>query len=359
MTTQVTPTIDEARVEAFVHELFGTYTSGMLTYMIDLAHRTGLLETLADGAGTSERLADRAGLTERYVRECLGALACGGVVEYDAADGTYHLPPEHAMCLTGDSATNLAPAARFPTLLAKYVDGVEQAFHEGGGVPYQEFRPEFTDVMDATSRGVYGQHLVDDIVPLADGLAARLAEGIRVADLGCGTGHTTNLLARAFPASTFVGYDLAANAIDRARDEAAAWELDNVTFEVADALTLPADPPFAAVFTFDVIHDLTDPAGVLGRILDVLEPGGTFVMVDIKASSHLEDNIENPLGTFFYALSTLHCMTISLAEDGAGLGTAWGEQTARQMLDDAGFVDVEVHEVPDDPFDCVYVSHRP
>jgi SAM-dependent methyltransferase len=232
-------------------------------------------------------------------------------------------------------------------------------FHTGGGVPYSEYRPEFTDVMDALSRPGMDGTLVDGIVPLAGDLATRLAAGTRVADIGCGTGHTTNLLAHAFPASTFVGYDLAVDALERGRAEASALGVTNATFEVVDVASLPRDPALGAAFAFDAIHDQADPVAVLASIYEALEPGGTLVMFDIRASSHLEHNVANPMAPLLYAISTLHCMTVSLASDGAGLGTVWGEELALEMLTAAGFVEVEVHEAPADPMDSVYVAHKP
>lgn len=358
-TVETTMMIDEQRVEAFAQRVFGAYVESMLVLMIDLADRTGLLAVLAEGPGTSEELATRAELEERYVRECLGALVAGGLVEYDPETGCYTLPPEHALCLTGDGSMNLAPLSRIPTLLAHHVDEVALVARTGGGVPYDRFRPDFTAVMDGVSRRVFDEQLVDAIVPMADGLLGDLQRGIRVADIGCGTGHSTVVLARNFPASTFVGYDLSDDAIAVGRGEAAAEGLTNVHFAQLDVGHLPDDPPFELICGFDVIHDQADPAGVLQRVHRALVPGGVFLMMDIKASSRLEDNVDNPLAPFLYSVSTLHCMTVSLARDGAGLGTAWGEQLARQMLADAGFVDVSVHEVPDDPLNQIYVARTP
>ncbi|WP_409331577.1 class I SAM-dependent methyltransferase [Trujillonella humicola] len=351
--------IDPARTEAFAGRLLATYTDGVVTLLIDLGHRTGLLETLAAGEGTGQELAERAGLAERYVRECLGGLVTAGIVEYSPATATYRLPPEHAVCLSGPGSLNLAPLSRISALLGRHVGDVAEAFRSGGGVPYSAFRPEFTDVMDEVSRGLLDGQLLEGIVPLVDGLGERLAAGARVADVGCGTGHAVNLLARAHPRAAVTGYDLAADAIGRARAEAADWGLPNARFEVRDATDLPTDPPFTAVFAFDAIHDQADPAGVLRRIHDALEPGGVFVMLDIKAASALEDNVGNPLAPWLYGVSTLHCLTVSLAVGGAGLGTVWGEEQARRMLAEAGFVDVSVRDVPDDPLDSLYVAHRP
>lgn len=342
----------------FAERLFGSYTEAMLTLMIDLANRTGLFEAVANGPGTSAELADRAGLTERYARECLGALATGGIVGYDASTATYSLPPEHAACLVGAGSGNLAPFSRIVALLARHVPEVERAFREGGGVPYERYRPEFTDVMDGMSRGFFDGQLLAGVLPLTGGLADRLAAGARVADVGCGTGHSTNLLAKAFPASTFVGYDINDEAIDRARLEALELGLGNVRFEVLDVAHLPSGQ-LDAVFAFDAIHDQVAPAEVLDRIHAALAPGGVLAMLDIRASSDLARNLENPLAPFLYAISTLHCMTVSLAYDGAGLGAVWGEELAVEMLEGAGFVDIQVHEVPEDPIDSLYVAHKP
>ena len=351
--------LDQTRIEQCAQRVFGAYVDSMLVLMIDLADRTGLLGALAEGPGTSGQVAERAGITERYARECLGALVTGGLVDYDPATARYALPPEHAVCLTGGGAANLAPLSRIPTLLAHHVDEVTTVAREGGGVPYERFRPAFTAVMDGVSRGVFDQHLVDAIVPVAPDLQAGLERGIRVADIGCGTGHSTIVLAQAFPASTFVGYDLADDALETGRAEARAAGLDNVTFEQRDVVELPDEVPFDAVVAFDVIHDQADPAGVLARVHRSLTPGGVFLAMDIKASSHLERNVDNPLAPLLYAVSTLHCMTVSLARDGAGLGTVWGEELALRMLADAGFVDVTTHDVPDDPLDQVYVARTP
>jgi SAM-dependent methyltransferase len=358
MTTASMNEIDQSAVEAFAGRLLDTYAQGMVTLMIDLAHQTGLLEALAVGPETTHELAERAGLTERYVRECLGALVTGGIVTYDPLAGSYALPPERAVCLTGEGSLNLAPMSRFTTLLAKTLPDVAHAFREGGGVPYERFRPDFTAVMDGASRGFFDGQLIEGVLPLTGDLPARLAAGIRVADIGCGSGHSTNLLARTFPNSSFVGYDINDDALDAARAKAGKWDLSNVTYQHLDVTRLPERPPLGAVFAFDAIHDQVNPVGVLDRVHAALTPGGVFVMFDIKASSHLENNIGNPAAPLLYATSTLHCLTVSLAYGGAGLGAMWGEELARQMLTDAGFVDIAVFDVPDDPFDALYVARK-
>ncbi len=348
------PPLDKQRVQDFARKLFGFYTSGILTLMVWIGHTTGLFQAAAKGPGTSQEIADRAGLSERYVREWLGAMTTGGVMEYEAASRTYTLPPEHAMCLTGTSSRNLAPASQYLMMLAKRAPLVAECFRTGGGVPYSEYRPDFTEATDASWRLLYDGLLIKGFLPVAKGLTDRLRAGIRVADVGCGTGHAINVMAREFPRSTFVGYDLGPDAIARAGAEAREWGLPNARFEVLDVTRLPADPKLDFVTSFDAIHDQRDPAGVLRAVAAALAPDGIYLMVEPKASSNLEDNVGAPFAPYVYGVSVLHCMTVSLAESGAGLGTAWGEQTARRMLRDAGFTEVEVVDAPG-PQNSIYI----
>lgn len=352
-------TIDPDRAGAFAERLTGIFSDALVTFMIEIGHRLGLFDAAAVGPATSVELAARTGLQERYVREWLAAVTTAGIVEYEPDGRTYTLPVEHAAALTGTGSANLAPMSLLASHLATTLDDVIESFRRGGGVPYERFRPRFTDVMDRMSRGFFDERLVGGVLPLTGDLPERLRAGIRVAEIGCGTGHALNLLAAAFPASEFTGYDLAADAIEKARCEAASLGHTNAAFEVRDVASLPDGPPFDAIFAFDAIHDQADPAGVLRNIHDALAVGGTFVMLDTRSSSNLEDNVGNPAAPMLYATSVLHCMTVSLAEGGAGLGTCWGQQLAERMLADAGFEVVSVDDVPDDPVDLVYVGRRP
>lgn len=350
---------DQREVEAFSQRLFGIYTSAALSLMIDLGHRLDLFTTAAAiGPATSTELAARAGLVERYVREWLGAMATSGIVTYDPADGRYTLPPAHAAALTGPGSTNQAPRAAMATLLGRNLDGIEEAFRRGGGVPYSAFAPDLTGVMDGLSRRPTDELLVDAWLPVAPGLVERLTAGARVADVGCGTGHAANVLAATFPASRFVGYDLSDDAIARARNEAASRGLANVEFEVVDLTTLTAPQGFDVVLAIDAIHDQVDPVAVLDRIHDALAPGGTFFMIDVAAASDVADNVGNPYAPWIYSISTLHCMTVSLAGGGAGLGSAWGEALAREMLAGAGFTATTATVAPGDESSLIYVSRR-
>jgi hypothetical protein len=193
--------LDKKRVQEVARTLFGHYTSGMLSLMVAIGHRTGLFAALAQAPGTSQDIAARAGLQERYVREWLGAMTTGGIVEYDSGARTFALPPEHAACLTGTSSRNLAATSQMLPMLARRLEKVIACFREGGGVPYSEYSPDFTEFQDASWRLLYDGLLIRGFLPAAKGLLERLQAGIRVLDIGCGTGHAVNLMAREYPAS--------------------------------------------------------------------------------------------------------------------------------------------------------------
>lgn len=338
--------LDQGKVREFAGRLFGFYNGAMLTYMVNIGSRTGLFEAAAQGPATSAELAQRTGLSERYVREWLATLTAGGVFSYEPAAQTYTLPPEHAVSLTGDAATNITGPSLTATMMGKHVPAVAAAFASGGGVPYSAFRPEFTDDQDTVSRRRHDAFLLSGYLAVSD-VRARLAAGARVADVGCGTGHAANLIAQAYPRANVTGFDFAEDAIVRGEAEARALGLTNVQFVAQDVAALPSEPPFDLITSFDAIHDQAQPAGVLARIRAALAPDGVYLMVEPRASSNLEDNLKNPAAALAYGISVLHCMTVSLAEGGTGLGTMWGEQRARAMLADAGFTAVEVSTAPD------------
>ncbi len=348
---------DVSEARAFGERLFEIYTGGLLSLMVDIGHRTGLFEAAAQGPATSQELASRAGLSERYVREWLGAMVTAAVFDYDATAGRYTLPPEHAVRLTGETMYNMAPMSRIVPLLARHTDRVAEAFRHGGGVPYAEFGPEFTELMDEVNRHAYDAYLIRDYLTAAPELPQRLRQGIRVADIGCGSGHCVNLMAREYPASQFIGYDIDPDALARARREAEALGITNATFQALDAARLPAEPQFGFITAFDAIHDQAAPAEVLKRIFQALAPGGIFMMVDINASSDLGGNLTNPMAPFLYSLSVLHCLTVSLAQAGAGLGALWGCETALRMLAEAGFSQIDLREAPDH-MNAIYICRK-
>jgi SAM-dependent methyltransferase len=351
-------TVDRASVKEFANRLLDIYTGGFLTYMIEIGEATGLFTAAVEGPASSVQLAERAGLSERHVREWLGAMVVAGIFDYQPEGAVYSMPPEHATCLTGSSPYNMAPRALGLSRLGKVVPQVIDTFRRGGGVPYADYLPDFTDLMDALGRHRYDDLLVSVYLGLAPGLLERLAGGISVADIGCGSGHVANLMGQAFPRSSFVGYDMSDTGIAVATSEADSMSLANVRFELLDLVQLPEEPKFDLITAFDVIHDQARPAEVLAHVSRALAPSGTFYMFDIRASSRLEENIPNRMAPYMYSVSVLHCMQVSLAYDGAGLGTCWGEQLARRMLADAGFGSVQTFEPPLDPINLLYLCSK-
>ena len=351
--------LDATKVEAFGGQLLSTMNNGMLTLMISVGHRTGLYDVMSGmGPSTSEEIAAAAGLNERYVREWLGAMTTGRIVECDAEAGTFRLPAEHAAMLTRAAGpNNFASFAQFVAMLGNVEDEIVDSFRKGGGVPYSRY-PEFQRLMAEMSGQVYDAALIVGVLPLVDGLVDLLNQGIDVADVGCGSGHAINLMAQAFPNSRFVGYDFSDEGITQGAAEAKAMGLSNARFEVKDAATLSGPARFDLITVFDAIHDQAQPRPVLKGIADALRDDGVFLCVDVQASSNVVDNIDHPLGTFLYTVSCMHCMTVSLALDGEGLGAAWGEQKAIELLNEAGFTKIDVRTVEGDFINNYYIARK-
>ena len=347
---------DKDRAQVFAGRALDLVSGGFLSLMMSVGHQTGLFDVLATlPASTSGEIASAAGLNERYVREWLGAMVTGRIVAYDPATERYRLPPEHAASLTRASGPeNVAELAQIVALLGNVEQPIVDAFQRGGGVGYAAFG-RFHELMAESSQTTLEATLFDRTLPLVPGLVARLEDGIDVADVGCGRGVAVRMLARRFRESRFVGIDIGADAIAWATNDAVREGLTNATFLAKDAATISGPPAFDFILAFDAIHDQAAPRRVLRGIHDALRPGGTFLMVDIATSSRLEENLENPLAPFLFTVSTMHCMTVSLAEGGEGLGACWGEQKARELLTEAGFTSVDVKRVEADPLNLYYV----
>ncbi len=348
--------VNPEQVQAFAGRMLDMLNQGALALMVSLGHRTGLFDVLAElPASTSATIAERAGLSERYVREWLGAMTTGGIIEYNPEAKTYRLPSAHAACLTRAAApNNMAAAAQFIGLLGCAEDVVLEAFRHGRGVPYSAY-PRFHEVMAEESSQSVVAGLEEHILPLEPELARRLEAGIDVLDVGCGRGKALLHLAGRYPASRFVGIDLSPEAIAWATVEARRLGLANVRYEVRD---LPDGIPVAAfdlVLAFDAIHDQSRPAEVLAAIRKALRPGGIYLMQDIGGSCHVHCNKTHPMGTFLYTVSCMHCMSVSLANGGPGLGAMWGVETAQAMLADAGFADVRIENLEHDIMNAYFV----
>jgi ubiquinone/menaquinone biosynthesis C-methylase UbiE len=353
---------DAGKAEAFAGGFLKALNDAALCLMASIGHRTGLFDAMGDQPPlTSREIADRTGLNERYVREWLGAMVTSGVVSVDPQSVRYQLPPEHAACLTrAAAANNLAVFAQYVPLLGNVEDDIVECFRNGGGVPYERF-PRFHAVMAEDSGLSVLSSLESHILPLVPSAVEQLGRGGRALDAGCGSGRIVNRLATIFPKSRFIGMDRSTEALGVARDEASDKGLKNVEFLAVDLSDFDrtAEPEsFDFITTFDAVHDQGKPLSLLKGIHRGLKRDGTYLMQDIKGSSHVHNNINHPIGTFLYAVSCLHCMTVSLAQHGEGLGAMWGEEKTREYLQLAGFRSVEKHELAHDIQNNWYVVRR-
>ena len=358
------PMLNEANPETdFADQLLDMLNQGALALMVSIGHRTGLFDAMAElPPSTVGEIAAQSGLNERYVREWLSAMVSGGIVRYRADDARYRLPESHAALLTlAATPDNIAVFAQYIGVLGQVEDRVIDCFRNGGGVGYEHY-PRFHEVMAEDSGQTVLAGLDDHVLPLVAEVLPGLERGARVLDIGCGRGRALLHLARRFPRSELIGYDISAEALADARAEADALGLDNVRFERRDLTDFDrqADPDgFDLITAFDAVHDQAAPQNVLDGVFRSLRPGGTFLMQDIRASSRLENNLEHPIAPLLYTISTMHCMTVSLAQGGPGLGAMWGEELALDMLRAAGFERIEVRQLEHDFQNNFYVMRKP
>lgn len=348
--------VDPSKQDEFAERFLGMLNGGMLMLLTSIGHRTGLFDAMGDGVPRSvKQLAGKTGLNERYVREWLGGMVAGRFVERNREADTYRLPAEHAHWLTRASPTaNLGVLAQYLACLGGVEDRIVDCFKNGRGVPYSAF-PRFHDVMAEDSGQSIVPIIVEEVVPMIAGMHERLERGIDVLDIGCGRGRAIARLAEAYPNSRFVGYDFSSEAVAWANDHARAKGLTNLRF-VEKNLTEWSEPEsFDWIMALDAIHDQARPDLVLAAVRKALRPGGVFLMQDIDANTEPVDNIDHPIGPTLYTISCMHCMTVSLAQGGMGLGTAWGVQLAERMLHDAGFDTVNINRFPHDIQNAYFV----
>jgi 2-polyprenyl-3-methyl-5-hydroxy-6-metoxy-1,4-benzoquinol methylase len=349
---------NQQKAEQFSQSLVDILNKSAVAIALSLGHRCGLFAAMAAlPASTSKVIAEKAGLNERYVREWLGTMVTGRVVNYFPETQTYQLPEEHAAFLTNEGEFNLASSMQFVPIMGQVEDKLVECFKNGGGVPYSEY-PRFHEVMASESDQTTVAALESHIIPLVPGLRERLESGIDVLDVGCGSGRAMITLAAAFPKSRFAGYDFSDEGISRADREAKALGLTNVRFEIRDAAAIGETAAYDLITSFDAIHDQANPAGMLASISQALRPDGVYLIQDIAGSSHVEKNLEHPVGPFVYTISLTHCMTVSLAYDGEGLGAMWGEEKAVEMLNEAGFKNVTKHRLDHDFMNTYYVATK-
>jgi 2-polyprenyl-3-methyl-5-hydroxy-6-metoxy-1,4-benzoquinol methylase len=352
--------VNTEQLDEFSARYLDVLNHGALCLMISIGDRTGLFAALrSTGPSTAVQLAAASHLNERYVREWLGAMVAGKIVEIN--DDQFALSePAAQLFANEDKASNIAYLSQYIGMLGEVETDVVDCFYKGGGVPYSAFS-RFHEVMAEDSGQNIVAALLDHILPLVPGLTTALQNGINVLDIGCGRGRALHLLAEKFPHSRFTGCDLSDEAIAYARDHANRSKLYNLRFEVRDLTTFDREASEAAydlVTAFDAIHDQARPDNVLAGIHRSLKPEGVFLMQDIRASSSIAKNRDHPLGTLLYTISCMHCMTTSLAQGGMGLGAMWGEQRALQFLKAAGFTSIEIRTLEHDIQNNYYVARK-
>lgn len=336
--------------DVYANRIGRTLNSGFVSLMISIGHRTRLFDMLASlPPSTSADIASASGLTERYVREWLAAMTTARIIQYDVRTGTYFLPIEYAAVLSrGAGSGNLASAAQLLSMLATVEDLVIAGFQGGGGVP-----PETYDRLHAFLGDEKRQHIDEDYVEamldLIPGMDMRLAAGACVLDVGCGDGAVLTVLARMFPRSVFRGYDISQDAIDRANERAEEAGLANIDFAVGDVASLDEPRSYDLVLALESIHEQAFPRLVLRNVANALKRDGVFLMQEVAASSHLARNVENAFAPMLYAMSLLHAVPMALSQEGEALGRMWGEERARQLLNEAGFMKTRFDGLPSDP----------
>ena len=333
--------IDEAKLEQQIHKVIGDVAGAMSLFMAYLGDRTGVFEAM-DGAGrlTCDQLAAKTGLNPKYLHEWLGAVAAAGYIAFHSNDETFELTPEQALVFTREGQP--ANMQGFVQVLFSQFETHEKAvetFKSGKGRAWSEHTPCCFCGTDRFFRPGYAANLVENWIPALAGVEAKLKAGAKVADIGCGHGSSTVLMAQAYPSSTIHGIDFHAPSIEIARAKAAEAGVTNVRFEVASAQDYPGEGfDFACIF--DALHDMGDPVGAARHIRETLAPGGTFMLVEPLAGDTMAENM-HPIGQIFYAASTTVCTPASLAQPVAlGLGAQAGQKRLTEVCREAGFANV-------------------
>jgi SAM-dependent methyltransferase len=322
---------NEERLNAFLGKAVGDLGAAISAVLLSLGDELGLYRELAKGPLTAKELAERTGTAERYVREWLANQAAGGYVEYDAAGGKFFLSEEQALCLADPNGpVDLPGAYQIVQDLFHVKDRARENFRTGKGMDWGEHHACLFHGTERFFRASYNANLLSSWLPALDGVVAKLEAGAHAADVGCGHGASTILMAKAFPRSQFIGIDYHEPSIETARDRAAAAGVKNARFEAADATAYRADGLDFIAF-FDCLHDMADPVGAARRARAALKPDGRCMIVEPFAGDRIEDNL-NPVGRVFYGASSLVCVPVSLARKGPALGAQAGEKRLREIL---------------------------
>jgi 2-polyprenyl-3-methyl-5-hydroxy-6-metoxy-1,4-benzoquinol methylase len=320
-----------------------------------IGDRLGIFRALAEhGPLTSAGLAERTGLNERYIREWSAAMAASGYITYRPEDATFSMTPEQVLVLVTRNPLNLAGGLVYAITCIRQLPKLMDAFRDGGGVAFSEFGPEIVEAINRLLAPGYELFVSHQWIPAIPELHERLRTGAEVAEVGSGAGQALIPVARAFPQSRFTGYEIDATGIEQARIKAdEAGVAGRVTFEQVPAEEIPDEHRYDLIMAFNCIHDMSNPRGALRGMFRGLKPDGTVLWAEAKVSDRLEENL-NRRGRMLYGASVMHCMTVSLADGGEGLGNVVGPGTARAMATEAGFSSFEVLDV-DNPYFQIFV----
>ena len=342
---------DQSKLDAFMEKAVMDMGAAMHATLVVVGDKLGLYKAMADGGWlTSAELAARTNTAERYVREWLNANAASGYVTYDAAAQRYQLPPEQAFALT---VQDLPGAFHIISSCFKDEPKITQAFRTGDGVGWHEHDANLFFGTERFFRPNYENNLLSSWLPALDGACAKLSAGAVVADVGCGHGASTLLMARAYPKSRFYGFDYHSGSIEYARHVAGRdGLLDQITFEVASSKSYPKNGGYDMVTFFDCLHDMGDPTGAAAHVLSTLKPDGIWMIVEPFANDRPEEN-HNPVGRIYYSASTMICTPASLAQEvGAALGAQAGEERIHSVVTTAGFT--RFRRAAQTPFNLVF-----
>lgn len=328
-------TVDEGKLNDFLGKAVGDLGAAMSATLILVGDRLGLYRELAKGGLTPAELAERTGTNERYVREWLGNQGAGGYVQFDASSGQWSLSPEQALCLTDpDGPVDMPGAYNIVEATFHALGHTLENFTSGRGMEWGEHHPCLFDGTERFFRAGYNAYLIESWLPALDGVVDKLQGGAKVADVGCGHGASTILMAKTYPNSEFIGYDYHAESVRVATEKAAAAGVANARFEVADASSYEGDG-FDLIAFFDCLHDMGDPTGVSRHARQAIKDDGTAMIVEPFANDEVQDNL-NSVGRVLYGASTQICVPVSLARNGPALGAQAGEARLRSVVVDGG-----------------------
>lgn len=351
--------VDRAKAAALSRRVGTDFGAALAVALAYVGDRLGLFRAMADGTPLTPReLAERTGLAERYVREWAATMAASGYVEYLAADGAFRMTAEQATVLVEErSPFFMAGAFQYAQACVRQVPRLMEAFRKGGGVPFADFGPEIVEAIERLFQAGYETFVASQWLPAAPDVHRALLDGGEAAEVGCGAGQCLVPVARAYPRSRFVGYDVDRGSLERAARKAAeAGVAERVVFEALAAEDLPDAPRFDLVMAFNCVHDMANPRGALRGIRRALKDEAALLWSEAKVSDRLEENLSD-FGRSLYAASTMHCMTVSLAQGGEGLGTVVGEERARELAIEAGFARFEVLPV-ENPYHRIFLVRK-